>query len=328
MKVSIIIPVFNAEKTIKRTLDSLLMQTMSDFEVILVDDDSTDHSADICQHYGLADSRFHYIKQPKNMGPAAARNTGMTQMQGSYVTFIDSDDTVDKDYLKVLLDAANESDADIVWCNFQYIYETTGSTQKVSHDQSGMLKQQEFFYCFLNDCPGIGSMWNKCYKAAFLKQHQLRIDENRVYGEDWDFNMSACLSNARVFAIKDSLYNYFKYSGNSVSSKYHPSDYNSYCISHEQLIKGIQKFNINYPLNKLRGRFLYNIISLLYKLAHSTLSKKTKKEEFNRIAHGGLFYKILHTGNWSRSYLTTRQYITIILLRLKLDGLVWQILQR
>lgn len=328
MKVSIIIPVFNAEKTIKRTLDSLLTQTMADFEVILVDDGSTDHSADICQHYGLADPRFHYIKQPKNMGPAAARNTGMSQMRGDYVTFIDSDDTVENNYLEALLDAVKKSNADVVWSDFQYIYIETGQVQKVTHGHSGFLSQKDFFHCFLDDCPGIGSMCNKCYKTEFIRLHNLRIDEGRVYGEDWDFNMSICLADARVFAINDTLYNYFKYPGQTVSRRYYPSDYNSYCVSLEQLIGNLKKFNIDYPLNKLRGRFVYNIVSLLYKLAHSSYSKEEKNLEYKRIIHEGPFCQIIHEGDWLPDWLTLRQRITIKLLQWNLDGLAWQVLKQ
>lgn len=328
MKVSIVIPVFNAEKTIGRTLDTLLSQTMTDFEVIMVDDCSTDKSSEVCQHYSKSDSRFHYVRQSENMGPAAARNTGMDRMQGDYVTFIDSDDTVENNYLEVLFDAAKKSNADIVWCGFQYIYIETGQVQKVTYGHNGLLGQKDFFLCFLDDCPGVGSMWNKCYKTEFVRLHNLRIDEERVYGEDWDFNMSACLADARVFAIDDTLYNYFKYPGQTVSRRYYPSDYNSYRVSLEQLIGNLRRFDIDYPLNKLRGRFVYNIVSLLYKLAHSSYSKEEKVREYKRIIHEEPFCRIIHEGNWLPDWLTLRQRITVDLLRWNLEGLAWQVLKR
>lgn len=118
-KVSVIIAVYNVEKWIRRCLDSLLVQTFKDFEVILVDDGSTDTSGKICDEYASKDKRFRVIHQ-KNQGVAVARQVGIDNARGEYTIHCDPDDWVEPDMLESLYDEAVRSKADIVFCDYYW----------------------------------------------------------------------------------------------------------------------------------------------------------------------------------------------------------------
>ena len=115
--ISIIVPVYNVEKYLKRCLDSLLRQTYKNFEIILINDGSTDNSSIICEEYAKIDNRIHILHQT-NAGPSAARNAGITYASGKYITFVDSDDFVEEFYLEHLYRALVDNGSDISVCNF------------------------------------------------------------------------------------------------------------------------------------------------------------------------------------------------------------------
>ena len=118
--VSVIVPVYNAEHYLLPCLKSLSAQSYSNIEVILVDDGSTDLSGKICDDYAASDSRFRVFHQ-KNGGPGPARNCGLENARGEWISFVDSDDEVHVDYLKLLLEAAESSGSDIAMCEYQKI---------------------------------------------------------------------------------------------------------------------------------------------------------------------------------------------------------------
>ena len=117
-KVSIIIPIYNAEKYIQTTVDSVLSQTFSDWELLLIDDCSKDHTSSICEKLVQSDNRITYIRQNENGGPAKARNVGIDYAKGEYLAFVDSDDTIEPTFLEKLVTTAIHNHSDIVWCNY------------------------------------------------------------------------------------------------------------------------------------------------------------------------------------------------------------------
>ena len=122
--ISIIIPVYNAEKYLRQCLDSIINQTYTNFEVLLVNDGSTDSSGMICQEYVENDSRFRYFEK-ENGGASSARNLGLERSGGAYITFIDSDDWVTPEYLEVLYTTLKENDVDISISSFK-LFEPDG----------------------------------------------------------------------------------------------------------------------------------------------------------------------------------------------------------
>ena len=115
VKVSVVVPIYNAEKYLKQCLDSIQNQTLTDIEIIMIDDGSKDGSADISKQY-LSDSRFSYYYK-ENEGLAAARADGIARASGEYLGFIDSDDWIEPDMYEKMYNAAKSNDSDIVFCN-------------------------------------------------------------------------------------------------------------------------------------------------------------------------------------------------------------------
>lgn len=120
-EISVIVPVYNSGKYLRECIDSILAQTFSDFELILIDDGSTDDSPAICDEYAARDHRIHVIHQP-NSGVSAARNAGIEAAKGQWIMFVDSDDMIKPDMVQTLLDEAERTDADIVTCDFEFLY--------------------------------------------------------------------------------------------------------------------------------------------------------------------------------------------------------------
>ena len=118
--ISIIIPVYNAEKYLGKCLDSILNQTYSDFEIIIVNDGSSDSSDSICKKYMLDEPRIQYIIQ-KNQGVSAARNTGIKRAKGEYLLFVDADDTIDSLMLKKMLESIEDKKSDMVYVGFEVL---------------------------------------------------------------------------------------------------------------------------------------------------------------------------------------------------------------
>lgn len=182
-KVSVIVPVYKAEKYLRRCLDSILGQTMSDFEVILIDDGSPDNSGEICDEYAAKDSRFRVIHK-ENGGASKARNIGLDIAKGKYVWFIDADDWIDGDALSKLM---SDLDADIIFFGFKRLFKD-GKTS-ICQIQAN---SSEFKYNYIDiieklfnsDEAYMGYTWNKLFKREILESGKIRFNEDLIIKED------------------------------------------------------------------------------------------------------------------------------------------------
>ena len=206
--ISIIVPIYNVENYLRQCLDSIVAQTYQNFECLLINDGSPDHSADICREYVSKDSRFRYFEK-ENGGVSSARNLGIEYSKGEYITFIDSDDWVDSDYLEVLYTALIDENADIsvstykrfhmadnCWYvhSFQRGYEKRVFTNQELIDE--FIDLDTFDYSYRYVC---GKLVRKCLldKIAF--------NEMTTLGEDMEFWLKLYLiSNKVVFVNRDS----------------------------------------------------------------------------------------------------------------------------
>ena len=183
--ISIIVPVYNVEEYLKQCLDSILEQTFSDYEVILVNDGSTDNSGLICQEYAEKDSRIRYFEK-ENGGLSDARNYGIEQAQGEYLTFVDSDDFLDKMHLNVLYTAlvSNNVDISIVnYANYQtsnatFYLHTFGEYYEKNYSSEELLDNLAILE--RNDL-SFSTIWGKLYKRSVFSF--LRFPKG-VIGED------------------------------------------------------------------------------------------------------------------------------------------------
>ena len=218
-KVSIIIPCYNCGQYLDELITSLKNQTLTDIEIIFVDDGSSDNSQEIIQKYAVEDNRIKYIYQ-ENQGGGIARNTGIANAQSPYVICIDADDMYEKDMAEMLYNRAIETDADITICKYKTWNMTTN---RISGNKGINLKPEMINQVFSSDSvknilqisnPG---PCNKLYKIDFIKQNNLKYSGTRIIN-DLKFGMLAlCL--AKKIAIVDKDLSTYRYQGNCSSSK-------------------------------------------------------------------------------------------------------------
>ena len=227
-EISVIVPVYNVEEKIKRCLESLKRQRFYDFEVVLIDDGSTDKSGEICEKYAGIDDRFIVIHQ-KNQGVSVARNTGISIANGKYITFVDSDDYVSSDFLHNLYAAISSNNADIAMCNYYMLSLNKGNiSMKHGYSEGIVLEQDKIESVFLkhikeNDCTvGYFSLWNKIYRSNIIKENHISLDTGMSFGEDMLFVMQ-CLKFCDKIAFTEKPLYYYEMTENGLFSRYRKS---------------------------------------------------------------------------------------------------------
>ena len=194
MKVSVIVPVYNTERYLRQCIDSILQQSYSDFEILLVDDGSTDDSGKILDEYARKDNRIRVFHQ-SNRGVTAARKCGVVHSTGEYICFVDSDDTITQDAIQDLLHATlrGGEKVDVVAC-------TTG--------QSGFISGDEFVSLILVNQIN-PELWGKLYrKSIFDNCQSLDLGKDYPIGEDYLANLEVGLKTKRITCLPKSVYNY------------------------------------------------------------------------------------------------------------------------
>ena len=214
--ISVIIPVYNAEKYLSHCVDSVLDQTYSDIEILLIDDGSTDRSAAMCDEMAHKDKRVIAIHK-KNAGPASARNTGLESCTGDLVYFVDSDDCIDGNTLEVMERLQKEEDYDLVICGHQVIegdHKAVDQTDK-SIRTNVLLSEDIWEEVFgkLNN-----AVWNKLYKRELIGE--LRFQEDLFHNEDLLFNLAYIIRCQRALIIDQPFYHYYKRPDSITGSKF------------------------------------------------------------------------------------------------------------
>lgn len=209
--ISIIVPVYNSEKTLQRCLDSLLMQTYRDLEIIIINDGSNDNSDYICNNYADKDSRIRYQNRP-NGGVSAARNFGLDMARGDYIAFVDSDDYLEHDmYQKMSVEAAAK-DADMVFVKYK-VFGGDDSYNKQEDNLTDAVINKNLRWFILSERNVMGVVWRTFFKKRAIGN--LRFNENIKEAEDLCF-MLECLAKANnVSVIDEYLYNYYYIGDNS-----------------------------------------------------------------------------------------------------------------
>lgn len=200
--ISIIIPVYKAEKTIRRCLDSILHQSHEEWEAIIVDDGSPDKAGEICDEYERADSRFRVIHQ-KNSGVSSARNAGLNIVKGDYIAFCDSDDYVEKDWLKFFIQ--NISGFDVVVAGLTYIKGNNRTTFKIEAQEAMPSQAADV----MSKTESFGYLFTKLFKASIIKKHHIRFNEKFRFLEDEEFICRYWTYVEKVKFIDATDYQYF-----------------------------------------------------------------------------------------------------------------------
>lgn len=216
MKFSVVVPVYNVEKYLKICVDSILNQTYNDFELLLINDGSTDNSAQIISDYEKIDNRVKGIHKT-NGGQSTARNLGVEKASGDYVVFLDSDDFIsDNNYLSDLCEVLTK-DTEVVMLRYnKYFEDGRISDLGISFDGIDCLNKGQMLYQLVSRDAFFCSCWSKCISLKFLKDNGIRFDENlRCEDMDWFYQV---VEKAQNFALIDKPYVNYRQRQNSVTT--------------------------------------------------------------------------------------------------------------
>lgn len=238
--VSIIVPVFQAERYLRKSVETIMRQTLENIEIILVDDGSTDKSPEICDQLGEEDKRIKVVHK-KNAGQSSARNIGIAIANGEYISFMDNDDFLYPEMCELLYENAIEHDADISAGS----YITKNENGEVFHNEhTGKVyvydnKQgvKEFLSREIVDI----YVWTKIYRKVFLEKHHIRFEEGRSE-EDWLFNHLAYFASQRSVMIDTPVYLYIEYKSSTSRTFYKKSPYkylDDICYRMQTIEKGV-----------------------------------------------------------------------------------------
>lgn len=245
--VSIIVPVYNAQKGLSRCLESICSQTYQELEIIVLNDGSTDDSLAICEQFRAKDPRLVVVDK-ENEGVSRTRNAGLALAQGDYIQFADSDDVLDPDYTQNLVQAALQHSADLVIAPYWMVIPSNSSktghaletlqeslgiepeAPKTEVHKYGFLPQgvysREDYARRLMQQPAsfyYGVLWNKLYRREIIMAHDIRCDEEFTWSEDMLFNLSYIRYAESFYAIRTPLYYYARHRKHSLSASVNPA---------------------------------------------------------------------------------------------------------
>lgn len=211
-KISIIIPVYNAERYLTKCIDSVIAQTFKDWEMILVNDGSKDKSLAICQKYA---EKFKSIKiiDKSNGGPSTARNRGLEEAQGEYVYFLDADDWIEKNFFDFFSNVSSNNDYDVVFLGFVREFADGRKEESFAMDADTSMMSKEEIICRLYKEHVYGWSWCKLFRREIIEKHHIRFDESLRLWEDELFTSEFLKYAERVKAVNSHPYHYICHEG-------------------------------------------------------------------------------------------------------------------
>ena len=296
-KLSVIVPVYNTEKYLRECVDSILAQTFTNFELILVDDGSTDGSGAICDEYAAKDPRVQVIHQ-QNGGITVARKSGVRVARGEYVTFVDSDDWIDKDMYRIML---TEEPADIVICNMiratsEGLFEIKCCVNPGKYDKRALIDR--FYSVMLFDfdrCqPAVHpSLCNKLIRCEIIRNVINHVADGITYGEDALCSYTCMLDAEKIHVMDQGLY-YYRENLQSVCNVYNKEMFSKLILLGTELERQFSERNCDlqsqvfgylarHSLECIRNELLY----------HGSVSFKKKNTRIKQFVEDSLIMRSL-----------------------------------
>lgn len=277
-KVSVILPVYNSEDTIEKTIRSVLAQTYKNIEIIVINDGSTDETEKICKSLEEKNHNIRYFKI-ENSGVSTARNIAIQKATGEYIAFIDSDDEYHENFIKYMLNDMLDNKVDFITCG----YTTFGANTDIytfSEDKVFDIIDERYIL-ELQRIPAFNQIWNKLYNTEVLRRNNILFRKDIDLGEDFIFNLDYIRNINKTMYICDLLYNY-KVTGNGLNNKYRENRFN---IEY-QLLKELekcfkdQKYNMQPLYEQYVKIYFYGIVNIFNK--NNRISIKEKNEELKK----------------------------------------------
>lgn len=281
-KVSIVIPVYNVEGYLQSCVDSILSQSYRNFELILVNDGSKDSSPAICDEYAKTDSRVVVIHK-ENEGPSRTRNRGIEEAKGDYLMFVDSDDILVEGTLEKMINAMDQSNADLCICGYERFRGDWSLPSSLTTEPLQIYKDRKELAAVYNQPKtnmfGV-SIWAKLYRLDIIKTHGIRFDTAISYEEDCVFNLDYFRHVNTTAVLPDVLYRW-RQMDVSLSKGYRKGTF-QFLVNG---FRGRKKFlkEQGMKVNGANGVFLVVIKSTLMKIFDSKLSKAEKFAEYEMV---------------------------------------------
>lgn len=287
-KISIIVPVYRAEQYIHQCLDSLLAQTMSDFEILLIDDGSPDRSGKICDEYAQKDARIRVFHK-KNGGVSSARNFGLERARGEWIGFVDSDDEVSEDYLRLAYSKVNDSNADLVVMGYKRIDESGNKISRLKYDGNTHSVAD-----YVRDCSLSGSSCMHLFNKRIIDENNIKFNEQLAFSEDRLFILEYLLCSETIVTVDADSYFYRVNPNSATHSNYTRKKLQARINAIEAMIELIDKYSTRKDSKVLIGAFMpYMLNDYMYDVClYGTLSDiKTGEQHFRR------YHSILSTNH-------------------------------
>lgn len=293
--VSIVIPVYNAEHFIKRCLDSILNQSFTDWKAILINDGSTDRSLEICKQYSQKDSRISIISQ-KNAGPSAARNVGIALAKSKYITFVDADDWVHIDYLKVLITPFIEDEKiDLVCSDYIEFSKYNPKGLKLHHLPSEWRRKKisnieyaKFVFEGVN-----GVLWSKAFKMELINRYKLKLNEQVRLSEDLILVLEYLRYAKNIFSSDFHTYFYNRLNENNLTGILKMSNLEDLKLTNEIIEKLTPALNLD-SKHIINNRISQTLKKLTYDIVLSKGGSLSAKEELKQISLMTQNFESLH----------------------------------
>ncbi|MDO1605764.1 glycosyltransferase [Lactobacillus sp. YT155] len=217
---TVVMPIYNAEEYLKKSLDSFVDQSFKDFQLIMIDDQSSDDSVAICEQYTKEYENFKLIQHKENQGVSAARNTGIHEANSQYITFVDSDDWVDPEYLAFFVEAFEENDIDLACCGFMVETDKNSKQKGIFKNTGAVVDRNELLKRIISANGSVmGYAWNKAYKLELIKKNDLSFATDVNLMEDAIFNVQYVSTTDNFYYSTKPLYHYYQRK-NSTSHNY------------------------------------------------------------------------------------------------------------
>lgn len=292
--ISIIVPVYNAEKYLNRSLKSIIEQTYLNLEIILIDDGSTDNSGKICDYYAEKDNRIIVIHN-ENKGVSTSRNCGLNRANGEWVGFVDADDYIEKDMYEILYNNAIKYETDISVCNFYPVFDN--SNRKVLDNTLQEIKvfnkQESIKHMFIHNSGYSAVIWNKLYKKDLINH----FNEEISIGEDLLFNFKILKFVTRtVFDFRKKYVYRVRLNSASHSQYFNEKNLDELRVW-SYIVKEVEEDNLDNDIKEIANYFKKRtMLDILLRLSltkdeNNLLLFKKIKEDYEKI-------KIVKIKNW------------------------------
>ena len=291
--ISILMPVYNGQEYLEETVLSILNQSYKEFELIIINDGSSDNTKVICDNLEKIDKRIKIIHK-ENTGVSHTRNIALDNASGEYIAFIDSDDSVYKDYLKILLSSMEKSNGQLSVCGFkERKISANGQVEDLSKvfypKEVIAIEEMKDLIMDFGNSGLLNPLWNKLYSREIIEKNNIRFKEDVKTGEDFIFNLQYFRKIKNICFSKEELYYYIRRNNNSITYQYIDNMYEKGLKIHSLLEDFLKDMNFYNSKNKyiLYGNHLMGVFSAFLNLFHKDckLTLKQKKQYIKAIVN-------------------------------------------